>query len=340
MNGCLTRGAAFLLSCDQLKLILIIKQFCAIIQSGPFNYCNKFCLSFMLDLHKLNIFLAIARLRNFTRAAEQLHMTQPTVSQQLAALEAAIGTPLMERDTRALKLTSAGEALLPYAEKMIELSTEAVEAVRAAAGLEEITLRLGVGHVLATYLLPDLLNRFRESFPTYRVRITVGNTGDLLPLLIANSIDMALVGSPALHPEVMTQPFRRDRLVVIVAPGDEWATRTAIDAPELLTRVFLTREPGSALHATLERFFNADALDADNVILLGETEAIKRSVEAGVGVGLIQEIAVEREVASGSLHALALTGADDSRTYLVAWHIARKLSKAVQAMLTLLKPPE
>lgn len=291
----------------------------------------------LLDLHKLNIFLTIARLRNFTRAAERLHMTQPTVSQQLAALEAALGAPLIERDTRRLRLTEAGEALLPYAEKMVSLSGEAIEAVRAAAGLEESTLRLGVGHTLATYLLPDLLSRYRNTFPRYRTKISVGNTSDLLALLVVDSIDLALVGSPAVHPEVITQPFMSDRLVVIVAPGDEWATRTEVEPTELLTRVFLTREAGSALHATVERLFGPGALDADNEILLGETEAIKRSVEAGLGVALIQGIAVEREVAAGSLRTLKLVGADDSRTYLTAWHVARKLPKAAEGMLALLK---
>jgi DNA-binding transcriptional LysR family regulator len=291
----------------------------------------------MLDLHKLNIFLTIARLGNFTRAAEHLHMTQPTVSQQLAALEAALGTALIERDTRRLQLTPAGAALVPYAERMMSLSGEAVEAVRSAAGLEESTLRLGVGHTLATYLLPDLLRRYRDAFPRFRAKITVGNTGDLLALLVADTIDLALVGSPAAHPEIITQPFMSDHLVVIIAPGDEWAGRGEVELPELLTRVFLTREPGSALHATVERLFGAEALDADNVILLGETEAIKRSVEAGLGVALIQGIAVEREVAAGSLLPLKLIGGDDSRTYLSARHIARKLPKAADGMLMLLK---
>jgi DNA-binding transcriptional LysR family regulator len=291
----------------------------------------------MLDLHKLNIFVTIARLRNFTRAAEYLHMTQPTVSQQLAALEAALGMPLVERDTRRLQLTAAGEALVPYAEKMIALSGEAIEAVWTAAGLEESTLRLGVGHILATYLLPDLLSRYRNSFPSHRTKITVGNTGDLLALLVADSIDLALVGSPAVHPEIFTQPFMQDRLVVIVSPGDEWAARTEVEPTELLTRIFLTREPGSALHATVEQLFGADALDADNVIVLGETEAIKRSVEAGLGVALVQGIAVEREVTAGSLRTLKLVGADDSRTYLTARHTARRLPKAAEGMLMLLK---
>src|SRR4051812_39632895 len=102
-----------------------------------------------LDLHKLEIFVTIARLASFTRAADNLHMTQPTVSQQLAILEAQIGTPLIERDTRRLRLTAAGEALLPYAEKLLALSNEATEATRAAAGLADRTLRLGVGHTMA-----------------------------------------------------------------------------------------------------------------------------------------------------------------------------------------------
>lgn len=291
----------------------------------------------MLDLHKLNIFMYVARLGNFTRAAEHLHMTQPTVSQQLAALEAALGTPLVERDTRRLRLTAAGEALLPYAERMVALSGEAIEAVRAAAGLEESTVRLGVGHTLATYLLPDLLSRFRSAFPNYRTKISVGNTGDLLGLLASESIDLALVGSPAVHPEVFTEPFMHDRLVVIVAPDDEWAQRSEIEPAELLTRVFMTRESGSALHATVERIFGADALDADNVIILGETEAIKRSVEAGIGVALVQGIAVEREVAARRLVTLNLIGADDSRTYLIARHLARRLPKAAEEMVHLLK---
>ncbi|HLU10452.1 MAG TPA: LysR family transcriptional regulator [Oceanobacillus sp.] len=290
----------------------------------------------MLDLHKLNIFVTVARLGNFTRAAEHLHMTQPTVSQQLAALEAALGAPLIERDTRRLRLTAAGEALLPYGEKMVALSNEAKEAVRTAAGLEQSTLRLGVGHTLATYVLPNLLSRYRSDYPQYRTKISVGNTSDLLALLVTDAIDLALVGSPATHPEIVTQPFMSDRLVVIVAPDDEWANRTEVEPMELLSRVFLTREPGSALHASVERLFGSDALEADNVILLGETEAIKRSVEAGLGVALVQGIAVEREVNAGLLRTLNLVGADDSRTYLVAWHVARKLPKAAEGMKVLL----
>lgn len=290
-----------------------------------------------LDLHKIRIFATIARLMSFTRAADHLHMTQPTVSQQLAMLEAQVGTPLIERDTRRLRLTAAGETLLPYAEKLLTLTQEAVEATRAAAGLADRTLRLGVGHTLAIYLLPDLLSRYQAHYPGHPVRISVGNTGQLLALVASEAAEVALVGSPAEHPGIVMTPFMRDHLVVIVAPGDPWAERADVELDELRQRIFLTREPGSALHASVERLLGAAHLASESVIQLGETEAIKRSVEAGLGVALIQGIAVEREVAAGHLYALRLRGGDDSRTYVYAHRQTQTLSSAARNLIDLLQ---
>jgi len=289
-----------------------------------------------LDLHKLEIFTTIVRLASFTRAAAALHMTQPTVSQQLAMLEMQIGTPLIARDTRRLRLTPAGEALLPYAERLLAIADEAKEAARAAAGLADRTLRLGVGHTMATYLLPQLLSRYRSRYPDHPVRITVGNTAELLALLASETIELALVGSPAQHPAITVTPFMHDRLFVIVAPDDRWAERTEVNIEELRDRILLTREPGSALHATVERLLGAAILTGDSVMLLGETEAIKRSVEAGLGVALIQGIAVEREVAAGNLRLLTLQGGDDSRTYAYARRVAQVLSPAAKDFIGLL----
>lgn len=263
-------------------------------------------------------------------------MTQPTVSQQLAMLEAQFGTQLIERDTRRLRLTPAGEALLPYAEKLLTLSQEAFEATRAAAGLADRTLRLGVGHTLAIYLLPGLLSRYQAQFPGHHVRISVGNTRQLLALVASEAAELALVGSPAEHPDLLVTPFMHDHLVVIVAPTDVWADRAEVELAEVYQRTLLTREPGSALHASVERLLGTAFLSGDSVIQLGETEAIKRSVEAGLGVALIQGIAVEREVAAKNLCALRLRGGDDSRTYQYAHRHRHALSSAAQNLVELL----
>ena len=289
-----------------------------------------------LDLHKLEIFVAIARLASFTRAADHLHMTQPTVSQQFATLEAQIGTALIERDTRRLRLTAAGEALLPYAERLLTISDEAMEATRAAAGLADRTLRLGVGHTMAIYLLPTLLSRYQAQHPAHPVRITVGNTAELLLLVASEAADLALVGSPAQHPDLVVTPFMHDHLVVIVAPNDAWADRAEVELDDLRGRILLTREPGSALHATVERLLGAAILASESVIQLGETEAIKRSVEAGLGVALIQGIAIEREVAAGNLRVLRLRGGDDSRTYAYARRRNQPLPSAAEHFIALL----
>src|SRR5829696_3056098 len=286
-----------------------------------------------MDIAKLRIFATVARLGNFTRAAELLYLTQPTISQQIAALEAQLGAQLIERLPRRLRLTPAGAALLPYAEQILALADEAAEAARAAAGLADRTLRLGAGHTLATYLLPELLSRYRELYPQRLARISVGNTAELLALVAADAVELALVGSPAEHARVVVTPFMHDRLVVIVAPDDAWATRTEVDVAELTGRMLLTRESGSALHATVERLLGPTALTSDRVILLGETEAIKRSVEARLGVALIQGIAVEREVAAGNLCALRLRGGDDSRTYAYARRRDHLLSSAANHLV-------
>jgi DNA-binding transcriptional LysR family regulator len=291
------------------------------------------------DLHKIHLFVTVARLGSFTRAAEHLHMTQPTVSQQIAVLEQILGTSLIERSTRSLRLTEAGQVLFDYGERLIALADETVNAVHVAAGIAVQTLKLGVGPTLATYLLPDVLSRYRSSFPTNRIRLTVRNTADLLDMLTRGDIDLGLVGSPVDHPDVTVEPFLPDRLVVIVAPTDEWAQRTAVHLDELHERVFLTREPGSALHRRVSRLMGAESLRGDSVIVLGETEAIKRSVELGLGVALVQGIAIVREVTAGTLKAIPLNGTDDSYSYLIAQRRRGTLNKAAASFVTLLKKP-
>ncbi|MDX2140194.1 MAG: LysR family transcriptional regulator [Chloroflexota bacterium] len=272
----------------------------------------------ILDLHKLHVFLTVAQHQHFTRAAEALHMAQPSVSQQISMLESALGVQLIDRSTRHFHLTEAGQTLLHYAERLSLLATEAQQAVQVQAGAMRETLKLGVGHTLATYLLPGVLSDYRSQYPQYRVRLTVGNTTVLLSKTASGEIDLALVGSPAEHPDLEVEPFMHDRLVVIVGLQDSWMDRGSVSVAELRERVFLTREPGSALYASVAQIVGQEMLNRDDTILLGETEAIKRSVELGLGVALIQQIAIEREQQQGTLHAIHLSDGDDRRTYLVA----------------------
>jgi LysR family transcriptional regulator, low CO2-responsive transcriptional regulator len=287
----------------------------------------------------------VAEQQHFSRAADLLHMAQPSVSQQISVLERSLGVQLIDRSTRQFRLTEAGETLLHYAERLTLLAAEAQAAVQVQAGAMRETLKLGVGHTLATYLLPGVLSAFRQQHPHYKVRLTVGNSATLLDKTASGEIDLALVGSPAEHADLLAEPFMHDRLVVIVGMADAWAGRSTVSVAALRERVFLTREPGSALYATVAQIVGMEMLNRDDTILLGETEAIKRSVELGLGVALIQQIAINRERQQQTLHAIHLSDADDRRTYLVAsrkhyrhpaaaTHFMRELASVVQHQLT------
>jgi DNA-binding transcriptional LysR family regulator len=289
-----------------------------------------------LDTTKLQTFVTIVQEGSFTRAAERLNLTQPTVSQQMALLERRIGAPLFIRQPRQLTLTEAGCALLDHAERILALSEEAIQSAQEAAGLAQRTLRLGVGHTLAIYLLPDLLRQLHQGQSDIQIRLQVGNTADLLLAVADRQVDLALVGSPAKHPQLRITPFMEDKLVVILNPDDPWRDRTGLTLADLKERTLITRESGSALHASVRELLGADHLSSSKVIILGETEAIKRSVEAGLGIALVQGIAVQREVKQGILHTIPLLDAPAERRYNVAQRLDDPPSPVMQLLLDLL----
>lgn len=302
-----------------------------------------------LDTIKLLTLVTIAKEGSFTKAAEYLNLTQPTVSQQIMALEKTIGTTLIIRrmtgsqQPRGIKLTEAGEVLVEYAERILELNDQARRATLSAAGLAERTLNIGVGHTLAIYLLPDLLHRLRQQTPQVEVQIRAGNTSDLLAATADGKVNLALVGSPAVvgtstrYACLTVTPFRKDELVLIMSPNDVWRDKQSVTLADLRERIFLTREPGSALHASVSQLLGVDYIYSSQTIILGETEAIKRGVETGLGVALIQGIAIQREVSQGILRTISLEGVDITRTYNIAQRSDYTPSLVTQHLIDLLQ---
>lgn len=293
----------------------------------------------ILDLPKLRIFAAVARCGSFTRAAEELDLRQPTVSQQIQVLERGLRAPLFDRLGRRVTLTAAGEALLPYAERLLALTAEAEAATREAAGLSARTLRLGAGNTLATYILPELLARLRWERPDVIVQVQVGNTEQLIAAVVDNRVELALVGAPLSHPLLQIQAFLRDDLVVIVPADDEWSERRAISLGELQYRTLLLREEGSALQATVAELLREHGVVPERTITLGNLEAIKRSVEAGLGVSIVPELAVRREIRDDMLRALPLADVQIRRIFNYIHQRDRMPSPAAQVFIELLRKP-
>lgn len=298
-----------------------------------------------LDLQKLQIFCEVARHKSFTRAAEALYLTQPTVSQQVQALERQIGAQLFERLAKEVYLTEAGRVLYGKAINLLSLANEAEQAVREAAGVSAGKLDLGVGVTLATYVLPELLRRFKLTYNatnngTVRFDITLGNTENLAQKLLKNEVDLALIGSPMeVHPLLESHPFLEDKLVLVVGESDPWAAegRNSASLNELGNRVLLIRERGSALQAFVQQMLEQSHAHPDNFLVMANLEAIKRSVEIGLGAAVVPALSVRREIEAGRLHLLNIEGAEVGRTFIYAHHKDKELTRSARAFLELVK---
>ncbi|MDB5080083.1 MAG: hypothetical protein JWP00_2007 [Chloroflexi bacterium] len=305
-----------------------------------------------LDLQKLQIFCEVARQRSFTRAAEALYLTQPTVSQQIQALERQMKVRLFERLAKEVYLTESGKVLYDKAAALLNMAQEAELAVREAAGISAGKLALGVGVTLATYVLPELLRRFNSTytagpntahgnnFSPVKFDITLGNSETLAHKLLKNEVDLGLLGSPIdSHPLLELHPFLEDKLILVVSSEDPWAgeNRTSISLGEIGNRPLLIRERGSALQAFVERMLDAGHVHPEQYLIMANLEAIKRSVEIGLGAAIVPALSVKRELEAGRLHALNIEGVDVGRTFIYAHHKDKEMTRPAKAFLELVK---
>src|ERR1044072_3540271 len=171
-----------------------------------------------ITLRQMRVFAAVARSRSFTRAARELHLTQPAISQQIKLLETEIGLPLLEHVGRQIHLTAAGDELLRYASQVTELLREAGESLAAMRGLKRGVLKLGAVST-AKYFTPSLLSAFAPAYPDVSIRFSVGNREEVIKLLAANEIDLAIMGRPPRELATIAAPFAKHPLVMIASPN-------------------------------------------------------------------------------------------------------------------------
>lgn len=264
-----------------------------------------------MDDFRLKVFITAARTLSFTRAAEQLCISQPAVSKHVAELEARYGLQLFTRRGSRLELTDAGRTLLDAAERLADDYRRLEYEMSLCTGQTEGELRLGASTTIAQYLLPPLLARFTTRFPQVRVSLLSGNSGQVEQALGDHAIDLGLVESVSRRQGLHYTLFRPDELVLVARPGGKYA-RTESVTPEALCRIPLVlRESGSG---TLEVISAALAergirLPQLNVVLrLGSTEGIKRFVRHSDAMAIVSAFSVVDELRSGTLRIVDLDG--------------------------------
>jgi DNA-binding transcriptional LysR family regulator len=275
-----------------------------------------------VTLRQLKVFEAVARHLSFSRAAEELHLTQPAVSMQVRSLEEEAGLPLTEQIGKKVYLTTAGSELARHARLVAQQLREAGEAMAAMRGARGGCLRLGVVST-AKYFAPKLLTEFRREHPGIELCLEVHNREVIVRQLADNVIDLAVMGRPPQEFATVSEVFADHPLVIIAAADHPLAHRRSIAATDLAGETFLIREPGSGTRAAMERFFEAEGVVPRATFEMGSNETIKQAVMAGMGVSFISEHAIALEQAAGLLVRLAVRGTPVLRQ----WHVVQRAEK-------------
>lgn len=265
---------------------------------------------------QLNAIDAIARLGGVSRAAEELHLTQPTVSLQLRLLEEATGTPLVQKSGRGVLLTPAGEVMAGYAGQILKLWRDAVEEVAALRGGLAGTLRVGA-ITTAEYLLPQMLVAFTEGQPDVKIMLRVGNREEIVRMLAMHEIDLAIIGRPPSEVRTHAVAFAKHPMAFIAAPDHPLISRRQLTLDDLMAENLLVRERGSGTRNTVERLFREAGLRLPHGSELSSNAAIKRMVSAGLGVAFLSLHACTLEFEAGLIGLLPLPGNPVERDWYV-----------------------
>jgi len=274
-----------------------------------------------MENFRLKVFRVVARHLNFSRAAEELLLTQPAVTQQIKALEDEYGVPLFDRSGGRIALTRAGKILMPYAENLKSISDEAYEAVTSVSGKQAGKLLLGASQTIGQYLLPNFVAAFRRENPRVEVSAISGNTDEILEALVAHRIQLAMIEGPGLRKDIHIEPFMEDEMVLVVPAGHEWADHTiAID--DLKSAPLLMREFGSGSRRIIEIALKKCGLkkrDIKTTMELDSTEGLLSAVEAGLGVTFVSRWAVRNQIALGTLRLAHVKGLEVTRQFSLAY---------------------
>lgn len=289
-----------------------------------------------INLNRLRLFLAVVEHGGVRRAADAIGISQPAVSQAIQALEAEVGLALLERVGRAVRPTPAGLTLVEHGRRVMAEAVATRDAVDALKGLSRGSLALGASTTLGIYVLPEPLGVFHQRYPEIALSLNVANTRDILAQLRDGRLDLALVEGSVPYDDLEATAFLADELIAIVPPHSPFAGHALLSASDLASAPFLMREVGSGTREVVDRALVAWGIVPNVMMELGHTEAIKRAVEAGLGISILSRLTVAREIADGRLVTRPLAVGDVRRNFLLVQRRSSRLSPASQAFLATL----
>ncbi len=266
-----------------------------------------------MNIHQLQIFYAVVQRQNITAAASDLHLTQPAVSLQVKALENDLGLPLLERGGPKLRLTQAGEALYRCAVSILHAKDEAERAIGELSAATKGKLILGANTTGGMYILPRIVRAFKELYPQTEVIFQIESTEWLYERILQNVVDMGLVGGPTEDRRFGVEPICLDHVELIVSPSHPFSSLAKVSLKDLKPQPCIRPLQGSRTRQLVERRLKEAGVTLRVVMQLPGTEAVKKAVEANLGIAFVSRYSVENECTLGKLKLIAIEHFDLTR---------------------------
>lgn len=284
-----------------------------------------------MDVRDLEVFLAVAKHLNFTRAGGEVHLSQPSVSVRIRRLEEELGVKLFEHTGKKVLLTEAARLLEPYARRVVTALADARQAIEEFQGLERGSLRLGASTTPGMYLVPRIIAAFKRQHPKINLHLSIKNTRQVEEDIIKDEFDLGFVGGHLISDEVEAVPWLTDELVLVVPPHHPLARSRRIKLNDLAKERFIFREQGSATRAVVEN--NLGALHLEAAVELSNPEAVKQALMAGLGIAFLSKFAVEPELKAKTLVALKVKDLNITRQLKIVYRKGKHLSRAATAFI-------
>jgi len=262
-----------------------------------------------VDLKLLEIFCCVYDEGSFSRAAERLGLTQPTISEHIKSLETYFNTPLFDRIGRRIRPTGAGELLYSRGRSIVEMKQSVVDVMQHYLNGAHGELRIGASNIPGEYLLPRVIGRFHATHPNVRVVVNIGDSEQIIDGVMEGRYEIGFVGSRPRQPGLELEKFASDRLVLAAPRGKSWAQIEEIALQELMRMPLLVRERGSGTRVEVENWLHSHGValaDFNIVAEMGSTAAIKEAIRENVGASIMSDLAVAADVAAGRMRIIPI----------------------------------
>jgi len=262
-----------------------------------------------MDLHHIEIFYYLVKLRSFSKAAKMLRLSQPTVSGHIKNLETELGVQLIDRIGKRVVPTEAGDVLYRAGQKFLALRDQTRQEIEGVLGNVTGSLRIGASSIPGGYVLPSVIKMFKQEHPSAFIRLEIGNSARVTESVLAGDLHIGVVGLRSTDPRLEIHPFMQDELVVAVPADHAWVKRKTVTVEELADEPLIVREKGpGSRHVMEERLEEAGMSFAElnPVVIAGNSDAVRQAVKAGLGIAVLSLRAIQNDIATNHLAAVRI----------------------------------